>query len=431
MTAIHSINIPEKLISCADNYSSATLFPCSVIDSSGNTVYSTSNFDKPCFCSKVGSNCSNSISCERAHQYGSFQSFRFAGKYVYFCPLGLVHWTSAYITEDEKMYAILCGPVQLVEPDEFILSDFLKKHGIDEKLQDYLLLAAKQIPVISSERLDSLSDILVASVVYFSGRNLKDIHEEKDSQNQQSDIWTYVSGMKFIWDDDGSLAYPIEKEKELLMLISSGNVSRAKEVLNEILGSIFFTTGDFNEIKSRVFELVVLLSRASIEAGAEIDQIFGLEHSFLDQLQKIDTIDELTIWLSSTLERFNKSIFALTDVKHSDLIYKVINYVKKNYMKRITLNDVSNLVNLSPTYLSRIFKVEMNESFITWLNGYRIEKSKKLLLDGNISLIDISGLSGFEDQSYFNKVFKKHTGVTPGRFRESRGRAISPLINII
>jgi len=431
MRAISDINVPKQLINCADNYASATLFPCSVIDSSGNTIYSTPDFHKTCFCDKVGLNCNQTISCERAHQYGSFQSFRFAGKYVYFCPLGLVHWTSAYLTEDERMYAILCGPVQLVEPDEFILSDFLIKHGIDDTLQEKLLLDAKEIPIVSSERLDSLSDILMASVIYFGGRDLKDIQEGKKSQAQQSDIWSYVSGMKFIWDDDASLSYPIEKEKELLKLIAAGNVPQAKEILNEILGSIFFTTGDFQDIKSRVFELVVLLSRAAMEAGAEIEEIFGLEQSFLDQLQKITTIDDLTVWLSSTLERFNKSIFALTDVKHSDIIYKVINYVKKNYMHRITLNDVSALVNLSPTYFSRIFKSEMNESFITWLNHYRVEKSKKLLLDGSASLIDIAGLAGFEDQSYFNKVFKKHTGVTPGRFKESRGRVSLSMINII
>lgn len=424
------INIPDKLISCAENYSSATVFPCSVIDSSGNTLYSTNNFKQPCFCEKVDSNCNKYISCQRAHQYGSFQSFRFSGKYVYFCPLGLVHWTSAFITEDNNMYAILCGPVQLVEPEEFILSDFLKKHGIDDNIQQYLLSVTKEIPLISSERLDCLSEILVASVIYYGGRNLREIQEEKSSQSQQSDIWSYVSGMKSIWDEEASLSYPIEMEKQLLIHISAGNIAKAKEILNEILGSIFFTSGDFHEIKSRVFELVVLLSRATIDAGAEIEQIFGLKHSFLDQLQKIDSIEDLTIWLSSTLDRFNKSIFALNDVKHSDIIYKVINYVKKNYMKRITLNDVAELVNLSPTYFSRIFKAEMNENFVTWLNGYRIERSKKFLFDTSVSLIDISGLSGFEDQSYFNKVFKKCTGITPGRFRESRGRASLPMINI-
>ncbi|MEI6131514.1 MAG: helix-turn-helix domain-containing protein [Bacillota bacterium] len=431
MSKVSELKVPNKLIKCAENYASATMFECSVIDSSGCTIYSTNNFKKSCFCEKVGSNCSQNISCERAHQYGSFQSFRFAGKYVYFCPLGLVHWTSAYITEDDRMYAILCGPVQLVEPDEFILSDFLKKHGINENLQSTLLVDARDIPVVSSERLDCLSDLLMASVIYHGGRNLKEIQDDKGSLEQQSNIWSYVSGMKFIWDDDNSQSYPIEKEKELLLLISSGNVAAAKEVLNEILGSIFFTTGDFQEIRSRVFELVVLLSRASMEAGAEIEEIFGLEQSFLDQLQKISNIEELTVWLSRTLERFNKSIFTLSDIKHSDLIYKVINYVKKSYMNRITLNDVSELVKLSPTYFSRIFKHEMNESFITWLNKYRIEKSKKFLLDGTASLIDVAGLSGYEDQSYFNKVFKKHTGITPGRFKESRGRASLSMINII
>jgi YesN/AraC family two-component response regulator len=79
---------------------------------------------------------------------------------------------------------------------------------------------------------------------------------------------------------------------------------------------------------------------------------------------------------------------------------------------------------LSPAYFSRIFKEEMGENFNSYVNLIRIEAAKKLLLNEQVPLVDISSLVGFEGQSYFSKVFKKMTGMTPGRFREARGRNV-------
>ncbi len=63
----------------------------------------------------------------------------------------------------------------------------------------------------------------------------------------------------------------------------------------------------------------------------------------------------------------------------------------------------------------------MQTNFVTYVNSIRIEASKKLLLDSSIPLMEVSDRVGFDEQSYFTKVFKKMTGVTPGKYRESRG----------
>lgn len=90
-------------------------------------------------------------------------------------------------------------------------------------------------------------------------------------------------------------------------------------------------------------------------------------------------------------------------------------------MHKITLEDTAEAVSLSASHLSRIFKEEMHTSFNAFLSDIRIEKSKLLLLSGDFSIAEISGLVGFSDQSYFNKVFRKNTGMTPKRFREANG----------
>jgi two-component system response regulator YesN len=69
--------------------------------------------------------------------------------------------------------------------------------------------------------------------------------------------------------------------------------------------------------------------------------------------------------------------------------------------------NYSTHVYLSPAYFSKIFKEEVKTNFNNYLNLVRIEMSKKLLLDDSMSLVDISSYVGYEDQSYFSKVFKK------------------------
>ncbi|MDD5603976.1 MAG: helix-turn-helix transcriptional regulator, partial [Eubacteriales bacterium] len=61
----------------------------------------------------------------------------------------------------------------------------------------------------------------------------------------------------------------------------------------------------------------------------------------------------------------------------------------------------------------------MKTNFSSYLNLKRVETSKRLLADSSVNLLEIAGLSGFEDQSYFTKVFKKYTGTSPGKYRES------------
>ena len=87
----------------------------------------------------------------------------------------------------------------------------------------------------------------------------------------------------------------------------------------------------------------------------------------------------------------------------------------------MSLNDISGHTKLSVSYLSKVFKDETGTSINSYINQVRIENAKLLLLDERIPLSEVAYLSGFEDQSYFSKVFKKITKVTPGKYREKKG----------
>ena len=170
-----------------------------------------------------------------------------------------------------------------------------------------------------------------------------------------------------------------------------------------------------------------MISRAALDGGADQHRISDINERFISEFFNYGTIEEVCWSLNDILKQFTRETFKFARVKHIDIISKAMAYVKANYMRKLTLGEVAEYVFLSPSYFSKIFKQEMNYYFKDYVNYIRVEKAKILLLTEKTRLVDIADNAGFYDQSYFNKVFKKVTGVTPKKFRETGGK--TPLRN--
>ncbi|HOB08503.1 MAG: PocR ligand-binding domain-containing protein [Limnochordia bacterium] len=398
-----------------DHYSKATGVSSFIIDGAGSVVYHALKSCSP-FCEAVQDGFAHLCDCANVHLYGSYQAERFGGRYIYFCPMGLTHWVAPINRGEEFKGAFVGGPVMMIEPEAFLLDEIIEQQIPDQKARRRLRAHMDQIPVIKPDVVTSLSELLYLLAGYAAADDKRHLPDPMDSPIPASDPQTYLGGARH-------KNYPIDKENELISHVAVGDKAGSLRVLNEILGYVFFTgQNDFEDIKYRSLELVVLLSRAAMEGGAEQEEIFGLNNQYLNQVSRLHNIEELSVWLSRILTRFTDCVFNFKNVKNKDIIYKAIEFTNNNYMERLTLEDAASYVHLSPAYFSRLFKEETGYNFTTYLNTVRIEKSKNLLVNEAIPLADVSSLVGFEDQSYFTRVFKKMTGTTPGKFRETRGQ---------
>jgi two-component system response regulator YesN len=416
----------EKAKKQVSAYSRATGAECFIIDSTGNSLFESCFASHLCqVCSKLQSAAPHGPRCASVHLYGSYQAERFDGKYVYFCPVGLVFWASPLTPGNTFRGALIGGPVLMVDPEEFLLDDLIKKSGIAERQLQMLHQYIERVPVIQPDIVNSLSELLLIVASGLSADHSGGRPDQRLAYEIQAQISETVHHIKQLKDGENEKwNYPFEKEKELVAKIALGDKPSAQKILNEILGYVFFSSGkDFEVMKARVLELVVILSRAAVEGGADSAEIFGLNYKYLSDIHQFDTVEELTFWLSTIMARFTDCVFNLADVRHKDTIFKAVDYIKRNFTTRITLEEVARHVYLNPSYFSKIFKNEMKCTFVSYVNQIRVNASKNLLLDISISLTDVSSMVGFEDQSYFTKVFKHATGVTPGKFRESRGQA--------
>lgn len=403
---------------------------CQVVDYQSRHGKLVENIGEGCnFCQKLRTLLPELPSqCEHAMSYGGYQAERFGGKYIFFCPIGLTHFASPIQREGKLKAALLGGPVLMVDKEEFVLEDIIAKYGLAAKNLQTILGWLKDVPVKSPETVKALSDSLFIYVCYL-GSDMKAAYKKTQGKiNRQNDLSNYIHQLKQEEREENP-PYPLAKERDLLNAIAEGNQEEAQNALNEILGYIFFSSGgEFQVIRARALELTVMLSRAALEGGADTEQIFGLNYHYLQEIYEIDNVEDLADWLSQIMVRFSECVFSFADIKHADIIYKAADYVKRHYMEKITLEKVAAYVYLSPSYFSKIFGEGMNCKFNNYLNRVRIQNAQRLLLDETKSLEEVAYLVGYEDQSYFSKVFKKIVGQPPRRYRETQLTNVNKMV---
>lgn len=108
------------------------------------------------------------------------------------------------------------------------------------------------------------------------------------------------------------------------------------------------------------------------------------------------------------------------DEKIIEKIMPALNYIDQHYDEQISLENLSNTVNLNSSYFCRLFKKATNSTFIEYLNFVRICKAEKKLSSSKESISEISLNLGFSSVSYFNKVFKAIKGCTPTEYKKSK-----------
>ena len=98
-------------------------------------------------------------------------------------------------------------------------------------------------------------------------------------------------------------------------------------------------------------------------------------------------------------------------------------YMEDNYMADLSLDSVSEILHISPAYLSAQFKKYQKMNFLDCLTELRINAAKELLTDPFRSAAEVASMVGYEDSSYFARTFKKRTGMTPTQYRREAAKA--------
>lgn len=366
--------------------------------------------------------------CSTMHENAIEEAAKRGSFYIYECSFGFLFWVSPIYTEGCFSGAVRGGGF-LKEGQKTV--DFFSNANDtlvmcnSEKENKELKDRIDSSPEADGEKVQSLAEMMQLCAESLS-TGTEDYHEIiKRRAEQQEAIAKIVGELKKQYGENSQQekpGYPLDKEKTLMAALRKGDAVEAKKTLNELLAMVFFSNpGQFKYIQLRITELVVLISRLEISPVKSGNLSMEINSQNLKLVQEAKTVEELTDIIHTIVDRVSGTISSFRGIPHAAALRKAENFILENFTRKISLKEIADIAGLSPPYFSTIFKEEMGENLSKYLNRLRVEKASRLLLETEMSLSEIAACCCFEDQSWFSKIFKAYTGISPGKYRNHGG----------
>ena len=335
--------------------------------------------------------------------------------YIYQCALGLMFWVCPVFNEN-KFFGVLRGSGYLSSKAATQTFEAVCNGTI---LPEDFVRRVLAFPSCDDDKIVSLAEMLL-----LCAESLSDNLKSRETVRMRSEQWAAVAALvaemnaKYSGTPDIP-KYSMEKERSLIESFRKGNKEETGKLLNEVLAILIFgNTDNFPHIKYRALELAVLFSRSGTNPGGASVENYS---RYLKQIQDAKTAEDITGVLHSLVENISSQIAVFQGIPHASAMMRAESFIRENFTRKISLREISKIAGLSAPYFSTIFKEEMGENLSGYINRLRVEKASRMLLETDISLGEISGACCFEDQSWFSKIFKAYTGMSPGKYRNQGG----------
>jgi len=226
-----------------------------------------------------------------------------------------------------------------------------------------------------------------------------------------------------LWEDTSSenysYYYPFTYEKHIFNILNAG----VKEKLNDVITDLVQEIKNSNEIHYdniiQIFnQLIGNTIKYLLDTHCNISIIFGDNYNIYNMLSSKETLDDIKVWLVDIYTMISEYLDRERDRSKSHF-ERALEYIQKNYRKEVDISSVAKYAGVSYSHLRKIFRDEASENIVNYINGLRINESKRLLLVTNLTIKEISEELGYNSDQSYVRFFKKYEGITPGEFRTS------------
>ncbi|MCR4694620.1 MAG: response regulator [Pseudobutyrivibrio sp.] len=213
--------------------------------------------------------------------------------------------------------------------------------------------------------------------------------------------------------------YPKDLENRLFAEIELGNTKEAVTLAQAFFDWMLDNYANDNDsVRLKALEFVLWAEHVAYEKAGRLYE-FKSRANYLSELMSLADFTSMKSWFIEKIQNAAASVSSRQEKQSMSAVNKAKQYIDENYMKELTLDDVSRVVNISSYYFSKLFKEETGENFIDYLTKLRIDSAKELLKNTNKSMKEISAEVGYSDPNYFSRNFKKYTGKTPTEYAKN------------
>ncbi len=210
------------------------------------------------------------------------------------------------------------------------------------------------------------------------------------------------------------LSYPMQADRKVLSALERGNYPQVKDEIDRFLQQIVCEKYRAKEIRRVALKLVTRM----MDIAKEINR------KAYEKMKEQDNLKEvLSAYTKEELQRILYQVGKLICEKNKKqgisnyTINRTLEYVETHFKEGITLEKTAEVLNITPEYLSMLFKREMGMNFSVFLKEFRIRQAKRLLKSTDLKIYEIAQECGYSNSNYFTKVFKEVTGISPAEYR--------------
>ena len=293
-------------------------------------------------------------------------------------------------------------------------ADYLCRHGVDPQEAHRCVTA---LPQWAAPRIEAAARRLREVFYQVSGWRPELMEENRVRVLQREQFSQAIEDLR---RTGRPALYAFEKERMLLANIRAGDRGEAKRLLNEMLAAIYLSSPQLVVLRARAIELISCLTRAAIEDNPLMEPLIERNHVWIERLIRSSSFEALSQALMAALDEFVDGIDLHGVNRTNAKVHQALDCIGKHFGRRLTLAEVARDVGLSTYRLSHLVKSHTGRTFRQIVEQTRVRHAQHLLEQTAKSCADVAYESGFCDQSYFIKHFRRLTGTTPARYRRAR-----------
>ena len=221
-------------------------------------------------------------------------------------------------------------------------------------------------------------------------------------------------------NDDAAYRHSYHEEEMLMQAIREGRSKDAIRIAERMdLDSGRLSKENLRHRRNLGMIGIALCARAAISGGLTPETAYRISGYYIQKTDVAQTETHLLQYRNMAIEEMADRVAEkLNKPSTSNYVEQCRDYVRKHYREKIYLEDLADALGLSPTYVSRIFKKETEQSLQEYINEERVNRAANLLRYSDLSLSEIAQYVHFPNQSYFGRQFKKFKNMTPREFRD-------------
>ncbi|MGD0089809.1 MAG: helix-turn-helix domain-containing protein [Planctomycetota bacterium] len=397
--------------------------PLQLVDVQGNPIGVTAadRVSRP-LCALLSRCAAARACCRLEHRRAIETAFALGESYTFACHAGLLLNCTPLADGAHQLGALLSGQtlpesfnaVLACETCQRLRAFRVGRARVEAAVRDHLY--------VPGAALQKAGDFVFRMARNVLGLDMRRLGERREQAQQQAQIAETIQAVKQ-QATEAHVSYPYERERELLQRVQAGDRIGAKAVLNQILGTVMFRDPPGSPLfRIRLIELLAVVSRAAADAGGDVETALARNTENIRRLLESNDHTELCISICRALNEFLDRVCAKREAQVENPLAAVVAYLEAHFDRKLSVVELARQAHLSPSRASHAFREHYGLSMMAMLTRIRLEQAKRLLLETNLSCLEVALRAGYQEQAYFTRMFRRREKVTPRQYRvQNRG----------